>query len=208
MEPTLSGETSRSERHLGATALFEAERKAPTAAATAPPRPQGRILPSLADVEPIAAPFDEIAAPPRRKREGFGPAAKPKARTKKDSSREFAPSPLRSLEEPAVEFRTAASQAPGWMPDDARPKAKTPSPGEKSKREAAAAQALANALAARAIVAAKPAAVPAEASLENATADRGEARQARHRRIMDRYVLGADLKPGRRWKRRMQEARK
>jgi hypothetical protein len=217
-EPALSGAAAGSERHLGATALFEAERKAPSAVETPQSRPQGRILPSLADIEPIAAPFDEAAARPRRKRESFAPAAKPKTRTKKDSGREFAPPErsapagappsLRSLEEPSVEFRTVASRAPGGTTAGARPKAKTPSPGAKSKREAAAAQALASALAARAVVAAEPAALPADASLENAAADRGEARQARHRRIMDRYVLGAELKPGQRWKRRTQEARK
>ncbi len=219
-EPTLSGAASASERHLGATALFEAERKAPTAAETTPSRPQGRILPSLADVEPIAASLDEAAAPPRRKRESFAPTAKPKTRTKKEPGRKFAPPqrsaapaldsagappPLRSLEEPSVEFRTGASRTPAG----ARRKAKTPSPGAKSMREAAAGQVLASALAARAMVAAKTAAVPAERpSPENATADRGEARQARHRRIMDRYVLGAELKPGERWKRRTQDARK
>ncbi len=207
-EPALSGAAAGSERHLGATALFEAERKAPTAAETPPSRPQGRILPSLADLEPIASPFEEAAAPPRRKRESFGPAAKPKTRTKKDSSREFAPPSPRSFEESSVEFRAVASRAGGGTTAEAGPKAKARSPGAKSKREVATAQALASSLAARAIVAARPAAVPADASLENATADRSEARQARHRRIMDRYVLGAELKPGRRWKRRTQEARK
>jgi hypothetical protein len=194
-ESALSGAGAGSQRHLGATALFEPERKAPAAVEAPQPRPQGRILPSLADIEPIASRFEEAAAPPRRKRESLGLAAKPKARTKKEPSREFAPS-LRSFEEPSVEFRAAA------------PKAGSSSPAAKPKREVATAQALASALAARAIAAAKPAPVPVDAANENATADRSEARQARHRRIMDRYVLGGELKPGRRWKRRTQEARK
>ncbi len=206
-EPALSGAAAGSQRHLGATALFEPERKAPAAVEAPQPRPQGRILPSLADIEPIASRFEEAAAPPRRKRESLGPAAKPKARTKKESSHEFAPS-LRSFEEPSVEFQAVAPRAPRGAAADAGPKAKSSSPGAKPKREVATAQALASALAARAIAAAKPAAVPADAAKENATADRGEARQARHRRIMDRYVLGGELKPGRRWKRRTQEARK
>ncbi|HYA74501.1 MAG TPA: hypothetical protein VEF36_15225 [Roseiarcus sp.] len=205
-ESALSGAGAGSQRHLGATALFEPERKAPAALEAPQPRPQGRILPSLADIEPIASRFEEAAAPPRRKRESLGPAAKPKARTKKEPSREFAPS-LRSFEEPSVEFRAAAPRAPGKAAD-AGPKARPSPPAAKPKREVATAQALASALAARAIAAAKPAAVPADAANEDATALRSEARQARHRRIMDRYVLGGEAKPGRRWKRRTQEAQK
>ncbi len=56
--------------------------------------------------------------------------------------------------------------------------------------------------------AAAPEAVAApEATLEKAPAERAGERQARHRRILDRYVLGAELKPGERWKKRLHKAR-
>lgn len=202
-EPALAGARAGSRRHAGAAALFEAEPKAPPAAQPAPSRPQGRILPSLAEIEPVAPRFEEAAASPRRKRETLGATSKPKttrkARTKKETGPEFAPP--RSFEEPSVEWR-----APGGTAAAAEPKAKTPSRGAKSKRKAAKAEPIAAPLAARAVAAAKPAAIP-EASLESATADRAGARQARHRRILERYVLGAELKPGERWKRRLKKAR-
>ena len=208
-EPALSGAAAGAERHLGATALFEAERKAPPAAETPPSRPQGRILPSLADIEPIASPFEEAAAPPRRKRESFGPAAKPKTRTKKEfeprNSRRRLLDPSRNLPSnsgPSRRGRPAGRRPrPGQRPRRRR-RARNPSARSRRPKPSPAPSRRARSSPP------EPAAVPADASLENATADRGEARQARHRRIMDRYVLGAELKPGRRWKRRTQEARK
>jgi hypothetical protein len=221
-EPTLPGAASRSGRLSGAAAPFEGDPKAPPAAETPPSRPQGRILPSLADIAPIASPFEEPAAPPRRRRESIAPTAKPKTRTKKDSGGEFAPPrrsasaafdptgatpSLRSFETASVDVRAVASPAGGGMAADAERKARTRSPGAKSKREIETARALAGALAARAALDAEPAAVP-DASLESAATDRAGARQARHRRILDRYVLGVELRPGQRWKRRSQEGRK
>ncbi len=182
---------AESGRHAGAAALFESEPKAPAAAEAPPSRPQGRILPSLADIEPIASRFEEAAASPRRKRADPAAAGKPKTRTKKDKGRRIAP-PVRSSEEtPAVG---------AWA--DAERTAKALSAGAKTERKVAKAQPPAT----PALLAAKPAAIP-EAALQNAAADRVDARQARHRRILDRYVLGAELKPGERWKRRLQKAR-
>jgi hypothetical protein len=164
-----------SERYAGAAALFEAERKAPPAPAAAAARPQGRILPSLVDVEPSPPAFEEEAAPPRRKRERPAAASKPKTRAKKETGRELAPrrrpaptaieqpgpsAPPRSFEEPAAAWR-------GIGETDA-------------------------------VVAARP---------EAAAAERSGERQARHRRIMERYALGVELKPGERWKKRLRKAR-
>jgi hypothetical protein len=196
-EPPLADAASGSQRLSGAAAPFEAEPKAPPAVETPPSRPQGRILPSLVDIEPIAPPFEEAAAPPRRRRERSAATPKPKTRTKKDADREIAP--------PFWSASTEIEEAGGTAPEPGR-KAKIASPGAKPKQEAATAEALAGLLAAHAVADANPA-VPA-AALESATADRAGARQARHRRILDRYVLGAEIKPGERWKRRLQKARK
>ncbi|MGD1015629.1 MAG: hypothetical protein ABR863_04215 [Roseiarcus sp.] len=155
--------TSKPERPAGEAALFEAEAKAPPAPETSPPRRQGRILPSLADLEPVAPPSEEAAASPRRRRERSAPTPKPGR------------------------------------------KAKIASPGARPKREAATAEALASRLAARALAEAQPA-VP-DAATETSAAERAGARQERHRRILERYVLGAEIKPGERWKRRLQRAR-
>jgi hypothetical protein len=152
---------SKPERPSGESALFQAEAKAPPAPEAPPPRRQGRILPSLADLEPVAPPSEEAAPSPRRRRE---PST---------------PKPGRKVE--------------------------IGSPGARPKREAAPAEALASLLAARALAEA-PSAVP-DAASESATAEGAGARQARHRRILERYVLGAELKPGERWKRRLQKAR-
>jgi len=160
--PPLAYPTSKPERPSGEAALFEAEAKAPPAPEAPPPRRQGRILPSLADLEPVAPPSEEAAASPRRRRERSAPTPKPGR------------------------------------------KAKIASLGARPKREAATAEALASLLAARALAEAKPA---ADAVAENATAEPAGTRQARHRRILERYVLGAELKPGERWKRRLQKAR-
>jgi hypothetical protein len=154
---------SEPERPSGEAAPFEAEAKAPPAPEAPPPRRQGRILPSLADLEPVAPPYEETAASPRRRRERSAPTPKPGR------------------------------------------KAKIGSPGARPKREAATAEALASLLAARALAEAQSA-VP-DAASESATAEGAGARQARHRRILERYVLGAELKPGERWKRRLQKAR-
>ncbi len=202
-EPPLAGAAAGPERHPGAAALFEAEPKASLAAETPPPsRPQGRILPSLADIAPIASPLEEAPARPRRKREGLALPSKAKTRTKKGAGREFAPPSRQSFEEPAV-----AWPAPGGTAAEAAPKVKAPSRPAKSKRKVVAARPLPARAVAVAVAVAEPAALP-EASVDNATADRAGARQARHRRILDRYVLGAELKPGERWKRRLQKARK
>jgi hypothetical protein len=190
-EPALAG----SGRHAGAAAPFEAEPKAPLAAkpplaAEAPPaRPQGRILPSLADIEPITSRFEEAAASPRRKRDGLAATAKPKTRRKKDPGRHIAPSVLSFEETGTVAPRAVAERT-----------AAAPSAGAQAKRKVAKVEPLAT----HAVAAAKPTAIP-EAPLENAAADRAGARQARHRRILERYVLGAELKPGERWKRRLQK---
>jgi hypothetical protein len=186
-EPALAG----SGRHAGAAAPFEAEPKAPLAAEAPPARPQGRILPSLADVEPITSRFEEAAASPQRKRDGLAATAKPKTRRKKDPGRHIAPSVLSFEETRAVAPRAVAERT-----------AAAPSAGAQAKRKVAKVEPLAT----HAVAAAKPAAIP-EAPLENAAADRAGARQARHRRILERYVLGAELKPGERWKRRLQKTR-
>jgi len=160
--------TSKPERPSGEAALFEAEAKAPPAPEAPPPRRQGRILPSLADLEPVAPPSEEAAASPRRRRERSAPTPKPGR------------------------------------------KAKIASLGARPKREAATAEALASLLAARALAEAQsavPDAASESATAEGATAEGTAARQARHRRILERYVLGAELKPGERWKRRLQKAR-
>jgi len=184
-EPALVDVARTEGRHPGAAALFEAERKAP-AAAPPPPRPQGRILPSLADVEPVAPPAEEAAASPRRKRESLGPAHKPKPalkpRTKKESERKIATPSLRSFAE------SVGSWTRDWMAEEAE----APSPGAQSERAAPTAQ---------------PRAV-ANVMSETAPAERAGATQSRHRRIMERYALGGDLKPGQRWKRRLQDTRK
>jgi hypothetical protein len=193
-EPALAG----SGRHAGAAALFEAEPKVPPAAEAppAPPvRPQSRILPSLADVEPIAGRLEEAAASPRRKRDGLAAPGKFKMRRKKDPGRRIAPSAL-SFEASREETRAVAPRAV------AERTAAAPSRAAPAKRKVAKVEPLAT----HAVAAAKPAAIP-EAPLENAAADRAGARQARHRRILERYVLGAELKPGERWKRRLQKTR-
>jgi len=174
-----------SERHAGAAALFEAERKPAPAAAPPPARPQGRILPSLVDIEPSAPALEEASAPPRRKRENPAAAAKPKTRAKKEASRKLAPP--RVFQEPAV----------GWRGLDETVAAAGAKPARKiAKAEPFAARA------------SEPEAVAApEATLEKAPAERAGERQARHRRILDRYVLGAELKPGERWKKRLHKAR-
>ena len=109
-EPALAGALAGSGRHAGAAALFEAEPKAPLAEAP-PARPQGRILPSLADVEPIASRFEEAAASPRRKREGIAVTGKLKTRRKKDPGRQIAP-PVRSSEASFEETRAVGPSAP------------------------------------------------------------------------------------------------
>jgi hypothetical protein len=190
-EPPPAGST----RHAGAAALFEAEPKPPLAAepplAEAPPaapaRPQGRILPSLADVEPSAARYEEAAAPPRRKRDGLAATGKFTTRRKKDPGRQIAPSALSFEETRSVAERTAA----------------TPARAAPAKRKLARVEPRPT----LAVAAAKPAAIP-EAPLENAAADRAGARESRHRRILERYVRGGELKPGERWKRRLQKTRK
>ncbi len=191
------------ERHPGAAALFEPERKASPAPAPAPARPQGRILPSLVDVEPSAPDVEEAAAPSRRRRESSAVAAKPKTRTKKETSRDFAP-PRRSapadIEQASATAppRVLAEPSAGWRGfGEAGAKAAAKSPRKIAKAEP---------LAARAATAAAPHAA-SEASLENAPAERAGERQARHRRIMERYALGAELKPGERWKKRLRKAR-
>jgi predicted component of type VI protein secretion system len=161
--PPLAYPASGPGRPSGAAALFEAEAKAPPAPEASPPRPRGRILPSLADLESVAPPVEEAAASPRRRRKSSAPTPKP-----------------------------------------AR-KAKVASPSAKPKREVAPAEAPPGVVATRALVEAMPAAT--DAASENATAERAGARQARHRRILERYVLGAEIKPGERWKRRLPRAR-
>ncbi len=211
-EPPLAAATQAG-RHPGAVALFESEPKTRPVVDATPLRPQGRILPSLADVEPIAPAFEEPAAPPRRKRERLAPTAKPETRAKKDLVVEFrppsrpepkSPDPVsatpssRSFEEPIVAWR-----APSKTAVAAKRTAKARSADAKSEPEIATAEPLA----ARTLAAAESTAIP-EALAEAETVDLDGARQARHRRILERYVLGAELKPGERWKRRLQKTRK
>jgi hypothetical protein len=166
--PPLAYPASEPERPSGPAAPFAAEAKASPAPEAPPPRRQGRILPSLADLEPVAPPSEEATASPRRRRERSAPTPKPGR------------------------------------------KAEIGSPRARPKREAATADTLAGVLAALAFAEA-PSAVPDAASesatAEGATAEGAGARQARHRRILERYVLGAELKPGERWKRRLQKTR-
>ncbi|MGO4872620.1 MAG: hypothetical protein ACLPGW_18785 [Roseiarcus sp.] len=188
-EPALVDATRMAGRHPGAAALFEPEPKAPLAAPAAPPRPQGRILPSLADIEPVTQPAEEAAAPPRRKREYLGAARKPKTapepRPKKESGWKITTPSPRSFEESSIGL---------WMRGDgpAEGKAKAASPSAQSELQVPTAQ---------------PRPV-AEAPAQTAPAESVGARQARHRRIMERYALGGELKPGQRWKRRSQGGRK
>jgi hypothetical protein len=186
VEPALADAALGSGRLAGASALFEPEPKTPPPPASAPPsRPPGRILPSLADIEPVAPPAETATASPRRKRESLGPPRTPKTkpRTNKGADREFAPPSRPSF---------AGSSARGGATADAGRKTKAPPPVVEPKREIA------------------PTQPPAVRDLapESAAAAPGEARQARHRRIMDRYVRGAEPKPGQHWKRRPQPGRK
>lgn len=161
-----------------APALVEAEPKAPIAAEAPPSRPQGRILPSLVDLEPIAPPVEDAAASPRRRRGGLAPTPKPKTRAKPDWG--------------------GKSPPPG--PSAAAPKRKTDiaAPRANAERRAGVLATLA--------VAEDDPGLP-DAGSRSATAEPDGARQARHRRILERYVLGAEIKPGERWKRRLQKAR-
>lgn len=148
-----------------------------------PARPQGRILPSLTEAAPIVA--IEPAEPLRRGR----------PRTKIDSELGALPQRRRA----AVRADLAAPvEAPV-----AREEVKIPAaPQEPPRRDAPTVRALAKALAARALSQERP-----EPRDELPQADQTEARQARHRRILERYVHRAALKPGERWKRRAQKGR-
>ncbi len=192
-EPAQAGALAGSERHPGAAALFEAERKASSPAKAPPSRPQGRILPSLADVEPTAPRFEEAEAPQRRKRESLGATRKLKSETKTEPGRELAP-PVRSPDAPMREVRAVRAL-------------KARSQTAKSKSKVTKAEPVVTPLAARTVAAAQPAAIP-EAPPDEAAVERAGARLARHRRILERYVLGSAPKPGERWKRRTQKAGK
>ena len=170
---------------LAAEAAFAVTPAAPAA----PVRPQGRILQSLA--EPAAT--IEVEEPPRRRRgrpeidAALGEALPKVARLRPSRAETPAPAKIRA----ARKKPKAVAKAPDAP---ARP---TP------VRDAEAVQALAKVLAARALGEARP-----EASEGPEVIDRAEARRARHRRILERYVHGAPLKPGERWKRRLQKGRK
>jgi hypothetical protein len=144
-------------------------------------RPQGRILPNLAEIVPVAAP--ETAEPAPRRRRRVEPDSEPVAR----------PSPSRTLVRADVMAQPAPRAARKAPKNAAEPHQPPP-------REAEAIETLANALAAQALSKARP-----EPCGESSQSDVAEARRARHRRILERYVHGAALKPGERWKRRAKE---
>ena len=172
---------------LAAEAAFAVAPAAPAA----PARPQGRILQSLAEPE---APV-EIEEPPRRRRrksEIDGGIAEHEEALPKAAR-------LRPAEPPPPAKTRAVRKKPKIVAKASDAPA-SPAP---PMRDDAAVAALAKVLAARALGETRP-----EPSDDPTLADRAEARQARHRRILERYVHGAPLKPGERWKRRLQKGRK
>jgi hypothetical protein len=136
-----------------APAVVGAPPAPPSDAAATPPRPTGRILPSLVDLAPAPS---AAAATPRRKRESLAATRKPR--------------------------KTPQTRA---TPEADRGGAPPRGP---------AAEAIAEALAG---------APPPTAAVEGVAATR----PSRHRRVMERYVFGADREPGARWKRRLLAAR-
>jgi hypothetical protein len=174
-------------------------------------RPAGRILQSLAEAEPVAEPEAEEPPRKRRRRAEFDeqPAVRraPASERKAHASERKAPTP-----EPEEAKPEAIAPEPIRIETAARAKAPAPRKVRKPaaaahvpapQRDAATVNALAHALAARAV-----SEVRTEPAAELSQADRAEARQARHRRILERYVHGAELKPGQRWKGRLQRGRK
>ncbi len=184
------------------------------AAPAAPSRPSGRILPSLVEVElpslvevePEPEPV-EIVEPPRRRER------------KVEAALQAAEALFSSRGEPDLGPPDPAPPALETLAFVAEPVAKVPATrkAKKTKKPTAAApeaapqslgvKALAEALTARAARAVGELRVEA-AEEEGSSADRAERRQARHRRILERYVRGAEAKPGQRWKLRLQKRRK
>ncbi|MBV8663365.1 MAG: hypothetical protein JO107_09710 [Hyphomicrobiales bacterium] len=196
---------------VGAVGLLELEPKfeetKPATLEPASSRPAGRILPSLVEDEPVAS--VEIVEP-RRKRERKLEAAVRPAEPALPTPAEPAllhdePAPaveaVAVLTEPVAKARTVRKahkpKKPVVAAEDSMPE---PAPQPRSEE---AIKALAEALAARAVGEFR-----ADAAEEDAPADRREARQARHRRILERYVRGGEGKPGQRWKLRLQKRRK
>jgi hypothetical protein len=159
-----------------AAELFEPELKAPIVEA---PPPQRRILQSL--VETVVPPPEEPAAPTRRARERTASEPAPRMRVKAE----------RPATEPAPPIQAALVEAP-LPPRRAKPAARKAA--EPKKAPPLLVAAIEPAVTVRPLE--KPDASPADA--------RAGQRQTRHRRILERYVLGGELKPGEGWKRRQQ----
>jgi hypothetical protein len=183
-DPALTGAAAAFERSPGAAALFAPEPKAARPPEPASLRPTGRILPSLADLEPVAPPVAAAAPAPQFEPEALKPARKPRAKPQPKSRK----APDREAATPFL-----------WPFDESAPASEA--------RGATAAKAVTKAEAPRgAAIAPRPASLGQ--ALEAAADDDETDRNTRHRRIMDRYVRGSDLRPGLRWKRRLPEARK
>jgi hypothetical protein len=164
----------------------------PAAPPPAPLRPSGRILPSLAEIEPVET--IEIADPPRKRQRKLEAAPLPIEIEAPTPDPEPEPVPLVAAprRKAPVRRRTATVEKAAEV-------ALQPAP----PREGAIIRVLADALAARAVNEKRP-----EPVAEPSQVERLEARQARHRRILDRYVRGIEPKPGKRWKTRLQKRQK
>ncbi|HEY1944191.1 MAG TPA: hypothetical protein VGH40_18920 [Roseiarcus sp.] len=180
---------------IAAPLVLELEPKLETKPAAPPPppvRPAGRILPSLAQIEPVET--IELAEPARRRQRKLEPAPPP---VKLEALRPD-PEP-----EPVALVAAPRQKIPARRRPATVEKAPEVAPQPAPPREGAIIRALADALAARAVSEKRPDPV-AEAS----QVERREARQARHRRILDRYVRGVEPKPGKRWKSRLNKREK
>ncbi len=180
---------------VAAPLVLELEPKLETKPAVPPPaplRPSGRILPSLAEIEPVGT--IEIAEPPRRRPRKLEAVLQPieiETPTPDPEPELVAPVATPHQKVPARRRTATVEKAAEVAPQPAPP------------REGAIIRALADALAARAVNEKRP-----EPVAESSQAERLEARQARHRRILDRYVRGVEPKPGQRWKGRLHKRQK
>jgi hypothetical protein len=162
----------------------------------APPlRPSGRILPSLAEIEPLE-PLGtmEIAEPPRKRQRKLEETPRPveiEASTPDPEPEPLALVPAPRQKVPARRRTATVEKAVEVAPQPAPP------------REGAIVRALADALAARAVSESEKRPEPDALQVQ-----RLETRQARHRRILDRYVRGVESKPGKRWKSRLNKRQK
>jgi hypothetical protein len=177
-EPRFARAAASAGAFPSAAALFEPELKTPVV--EAPPQPQRRILQSL--VETVVAPPDEPALAPRRARERA--ASEPARRIKAE----------RAAAEPAPPIQAALVEAP-----------LAPRPAKPAIRKAAEPKKAPPLLVAP--VEPPVAALPVEEPGASPADARAGQRQTRHRRILERYVLGGELKPGEGWKRRQQMRR-